>query len=709
MGDRLYNLLPAVYRIQDASRGEPLRALLDLIDEQVLAPIEAEILMLRDASTIETAPDWAIPYLGDLLGVRSLRPGGPGNLRGYVANTLAYRRRKGTSAALEQLARDVTALPARVVEFFQLLATTANDDHVRLGYPGTLDVRDAARLQQLGGPFETAPYTVDVRRPGNGGRYNLPHVGIFLWRLSAFAVVRGDAFRVGAGQFTFDPLGLDAPLFNQPQTEAEITGLATPRNVPDPLRRLALHAELEALRAGEGKLVWFGDQPVLRVFEDDQPDSPALDSVDVFICNLADWRRPASGAAVDPELGRIALPAGQDPQRLVVSYSYGFGGDLGASPAPRPAAEVRPPTWQVGVSLDHSAAGQEMIYTSLADAVQDWNALEPGHAGVIAIMDSRTHDLGNVPLEIEIKAGSQLLIVGAQWPAVPQAGAPGTFVRLPGRTELRGVRPCLAGSLAVKANGRMGRLILDGLLLSGGVQVAPGDLDGLALRYCTLVPRVDTQTGDPLPSLAVKDCLRLAVTLERCVAGPLVIVDDVASLAIADSLLALPAGVVGLVVDAPLSPASITAATLVGDVRVRSLTTSDSLYAGKCTVQRRQAGCARFSYLGAGSRTPRRYRCQPDLALAARAADLGVQALPPPEAELVENRLRPVFLSTRYGDPGFGMLQMSSAAEIRTGSEGGAEMGAFGHRKLAVGEANLWAVLDEYLPFGLQAGVFYRS
>ncbi|MFI1258880.1 hypothetical protein ACH4U6_34565 [Streptomyces netropsis] len=37
--------------------------------------------------------------------------------RAEGAHTIAYRRRKGTAAALEQLTRDVTGWPARAVAF----------------------------------------------------------------------------------------------------------------------------------------------------------------------------------------------------------------------------------------------------------------------------------------------------------------------------------------------------------------------------------------------------------------------------------------------------------------------------------------------------------------------------------------------------------------------------------------------------------------
>jgi hypothetical protein len=709
MPDRLYDLLPAIYRTQDAAHGEPLRALLDIIEQEVLGPIEAEILALRDNATIESSADWAIPYIGDLLGVRPLRPGGPGNLRAYVANTLAYRRRKGSAAVIEQLARDVTGLPAHVVEYFELLATTQNDDHIRLHRPGTTQVRNAANAERTDGPFDDAPHTVEVRRATTrGGRYNIPNLGIFLWRLASFAVERGEAFQVDAGKFTFHPLGLDAPLFNRPQTETEITQLAEEQHVPEPLRRLALHAELELLRKGYAEPLWFGEQPVLRLFDAAALDHPPVEVEEIHICNLSTWRHPADGVAVDPQLGRIAFPTGVEPDHVLVSYAYGSSSDTGGGPAMRAAPAVRRPDWQVGVSLDQAAVGLETIHTSLADAIQEWNSREAGQAGVIVIMDSRSYDLGAQPVEILIKDGSQLLISAARWPALEDTREPGIFERPFGYYETGGVRPCLLGDLKVTAAtaGNPGELILDGLLLSGQVTVEPGDLDSLRLRYCTLAPRAHAALNTPTQSIEVDDCPRLALSLERTITGPILVTQPVASLNVVESIVA---GAGGTAVDAAATPATILATTILGNVKVRTLETSDSLYAGACTVERRQEGCARFSYFGPGSKTPRRYRCQPDLALAARAEAFDPNPLPAAEAKRVANRLAPHFVSIRYGDPGFAQLDMRTAVEIRTGAESGAEMGAFEHLKIALGELNLRAVLEEYLPFGLQAGIFFRS
>jgi hypothetical protein len=113
----LHRLLPAVYRVRDAERGEPLRALLEVIGPE-LDRIEEDIAGLYDNWFIETCDEWVVPYIGDLLAARPIRSisGAGVSTRAYVANTLRYRRRKGTAFVLEQLARDTTGWPAHAVD-----------------------------------------------------------------------------------------------------------------------------------------------------------------------------------------------------------------------------------------------------------------------------------------------------------------------------------------------------------------------------------------------------------------------------------------------------------------------------------------------------------------------------------------------------------------------------------------------------------------
>jgi hypothetical protein len=188
--DRLYSLLPAVYRVRDAQQGQPLHALVSLIARE-LAALEENIEQLYDDQFIETCEEWAAPYIGDLIGYRPLHGVTPvvASPRAEVANTIGYRRRKGTAAMLEQLARDVTGWPARAVEFFEQLATTQYMNHVRLHAPATAGLRSMPRMLQIGGAFNAVAHTAEMRRPESGsGRYNIPNVGIFLWRLQPFGL-----------------------------------------------------------------------------------------------------------------------------------------------------------------------------------------------------------------------------------------------------------------------------------------------------------------------------------------------------------------------------------------------------------------------------------------------------------------------------------------------------------------------------------------
>jgi hypothetical protein len=61
-----------------------------------------------------------------------------------------------------------------------------------------------------------------------------------------------------------------------------------------------------------------------------------------------------------------------------------------------------------------------------------------------------------------------------------------------------------------------------------------------------------------------------------------------------------------------------------------------------------------------------------------------------------------------HGSPVAGQLR-SAPEQIRTGADDEAEMGAFHDLFQPQRESNLRTRLDEYLRFGLEAGVFYET
>ncbi|MEA3323758.1 MAG: hypothetical protein U9Q37_01270 [Euryarchaeota archaeon] len=734
--ERLYDLLPAIYRIRDAEEGEVLRALLGVIEEEMQA-LEQDIAGLYEDLFIETCDEWVIPYIGDLLGVHGVHPLSvrAGSLRSYVANTLAYRRRKGTAAVLEQVARDITGWSAHAVEFFELLATSQHLNHLRPHNIRTPDLRDTNQLELLGGPFESATHTADVRRIATaGGRYNIPNIGIFLWRLQSYPLSRVSACEVPGKGYTFDPTGIDIPLFNRPQTEREIVHLAEEINVPAPLRRRPLYDELEARRQASTndktpQQVYFGQQPVFRVFMVIDGTPEEIPPEEILICNLSDWRIPPTEidypaptstvshpimAAVDPVLGRLVLSASLLPDEVLVSHSYGFSGDVGAGPYNRTVftSDVlnRAPDWQVGVSREETAVGSEKIFKTLSDAVSEWNDQPDGTVGVIVIMDSRTYrdDLTGEDA-IRIPESSQLLIIAADWPVV------GDDVlvqrRLIGQFAARDLRPHLLGNMNVSGTAGAGshgagELVLCGILIADAITVQEGNLGSLKVAHCTLIPgkaSIEVAYSDEV--FLRNDALKL--TVEGTICGGIVLSDAIQSLSVTDCIID---GGGGAALDAMGAAVRIDRSTVIGSSNMRSLQAGNSIFEDVLNVEQRQIGCMRFCVLPYASRTPRRFRCQPDLALANRALRLNLSSaeyLSELEKNAVLARLHPVFTMLNYGEPAYVQLSSTCAEEIRTGAEDSSEMGVFGTLQQPQREANLHAALEEYLRFGLDAGVFY--
>lgn len=729
--DKLYELLPAIIRLRDLERGEPLRALVAVLAGQGRL-VEEDLQRLYDNLFIETCDDWVVPYLGDLLGVRGLHDTGVAGFsqRARVANTLAYRRRKGTATMVEQLALDTTGWRARVVEFFELLSATQWLNHLRPHSLRTPDLRNAAAFELLDTAFDTAAHSVDVRRIAIGrGRHNLPNLGIFLWRLQSFELAEltarpaaDGAAPDALGRFFIHPLGRDVPLFNQPQTETEITSLARERNVPGPLRRRPLHAELEARRKAlvNGRSAvkeWFNSVPVFSVAVRMNSGGPLVPvkPEEMVIANLTApapaepevWLRPpdklayvrvSDGAtvelpikvAVDPVLGRLAFPVGIVPHEVRVTAAHGFPGDLGGGAYERRETVAEFPlgrvTWQAGVGRDVTNNPAKHLFNSLADAVAAWNALPAGAVGVIALLDSGLH--GQAGLTLELKTGSLLLLVSAGWPEITGANGPERPV---GLLAAAGHRGHVLGDIKVQSKPGS-ELWLDGVWLAGDLTLANAGgagLQRLRLAHCTVVPDAGRLT-------VANQHEQVAVELHRCISGSVELAGPARNLRIYDSIIvggAQPA------VLAEFTPTEIQASTVAGTTDVQQLETGNSIYTGKVTVERRQTGCVRFCFIPAGSLTPRRFRCQPDLALeAATSAKAEVEVL---------SRLVPDFTAELLEHPAYFQLAATCPLEIRQGADDGAEMGAWRFLRQPQREANLRTSLDEYLRLGLEAGLIY--
>ena len=681
--EQLYDLLPAIYRVRDAEKSvppgapdpgtelpilEPLRALISVLAEQALV-LQENVEQLYDDQFIETCAEWVVPYIGDLVGTRPLHtPAGSGlSERADVANTIAYRRRKGTPVCLEQLARDVTGWDAHVVEYFQRLITTQFMNHIRPDNLATVDLRRWEPLERLPTPFDSLNHTLEVRRiEPPRGRFNIPNVGVFLWRLRAYPLTLVPAAAVDGERFRFDPLGIDRPLVTLPQTETvKFTQLSGPLNVPEPISRRVL-ADRFASYYGEGLSL------LLTV------DGLAIDPTNIRVCDLSDtatgWAHvPRTTYGIDPVLGRLALPhaMASSAHDVRVSFHYGFSGDLGGGEYDRSATIDE--TLEPLVSVPHDDNLDHAVGSVTADGTR---AIEIGDGDVHSLGAMTTLSIPDNKL-LEIRAADQRRPI----------------VELPSDLAITG--------------GLETELTLNGLVVVGGALHVGGDLRQLTLRDCTLVPGLGfAADGSPAhpgaPSLLLTSP-STQVVIERSIVGGIRAVPGV-TVDVLDSFVDAghPSNVAVAGLDGASSGGSlqVEASTIVGRVHVDTipLATNSILLAqpgaspwdAPVLVERRQEGCVRFSWLPAESKVPRRYRCRP-----ANGDD--------------PLRMRPSFTSLRYGDSGYGQLGRRCPDEIRTGADDESEMGGFHFLYGPQREANLRIRLDEYLRFGLEAGIFYVS
>ena len=297
--ERLYKLLPAVYRVRDAQQGEPLRALLALIAQRARARSRRTSISSTTTSSSRPATTGSRPYIGDLIGYRPLHgvAAAIASPRAEVANTIAYRRRKGTAAMLEQLARDVTGWPARAVEFFEQLATTQYMNHVRLHAPATAAAIDAADAPAAAARSTRCAHRRDA--PARSGFRSLQHperrhlpvavAAVPPEQHSAHAGSR--ATRPGAGSAST----LSAPTsrsFDCRSPRRMISHIAEPANVPDPIN-LRLMARGDEGRGASIPTIHddYGDGDSILLLTPDRESRECRrcrsTSPDISVCDLA--------------------------------------------------------------------------------------------------------------------------------------------------------------------------------------------------------------------------------------------------------------------------------------------------------------------------------------------------------------------------------------------------------------------------------------
>lgn len=721
--DQLFALLPAVYRNRDAALGGPLQALYGVLAQQ-LGIVEDNIEQLYDDQFIETCETWVIPYIGDLIGYNSIYEVASASFdsRAEVANTIGYRRRKGTLLALEQLSSDVSGRAALAVEEFRNLITTESMRHVRPHHASTVNLRRMGALDRLGTPFDREARTIDVRRIAprlrpaldpdpapleialhGPGRSNIPDIAIHLWRLKSRPVVNAPAFAVGDGRYMFSPLGQDMPLFSQPPSRASFSGLTTRIDVPEPIDRYEFAKSLRNRNAAP----FYGPSASILLIA----DGVEIPSCQISCANLADrdggaWCSvPAGRIAIDPELGRIQFAADLTfPQSLRVNYSFGCAAEIAGGPYDRSAslALVNPAEASFLAIVGSPAA------PTLENAIAQWNqliALTPTSSGVIVLPDFECFSIDLTgEAAIQLPAGSNLSLASGQ--PITSEGALNVIwsescVTLTGNIEVIGTAGTALPDGEVEP---AGQLLMSGLWIAGQLSVT-GETVSVQIADSTLVPGVSlTRGGEPVspgdPSIQVT-AEEATLTVTRSITGPIA-ADPSGTTRICSSIVdATSPCCVGYAASDLASAGGdlhVEDSTMIGKVHTRTISLASNTifwarrprrdpWPAAVWASRRQTGCVRFCSLPFDSITPRRYLC-----------------LPPDSAS--EPALEPKFITLRYGKPAYALLSGDVPMAIWGGADNGSQIGVYYQIQETEAVRNVQLRAPEYLPVCLESGIF---
>jgi hypothetical protein len=721
--EKIWALIPGVYKQEDLLANPPgqLRAFVELLAGEAAVARRSIDRLLAD-SRIEEADDWAVPYIGALLGTRMLGSTNPAGRRADVGHTIHYRRRAGTRHLLELLAHDIAQWDSVAVDAFRQLGRTGHmlDTEIRTGpvtrtpQGGLANLRTLRAMDVLDGPFDDMSHHADMQRgKGLRGLYNIPNVNLFIFRQHAFPLNGVTPFQLDTTHYTLDPSGRDVPLFQPGILDPEECADKSEWEVRAPITCRRLNAASYRLADDPAHPVsWepligrtFFDQPSLLdaatglagiVTEDllraalaeespkahllapgfgnpaidlavaSNPAQPSFEPHDIAGAGLAGWAAPGSIPAwvdllLDPERGRVQLKAPPPGAKILDArlLHYGIFYPVGAGGHDRRRTVP--------------AASPLPPASGLAPA---WGSLN----GDSLIADSRTYAPAAAAGVISVTGDSRLWATSGERPYVtlspPAAQRTITFTAAGGTRsiELNGLwlgllltgvapRPDLA---EIVFSGSWERILLRDVTIDPGGQRAPAPS-----AIPAQIPHVRIVIEGTVEELIVERSI-LGSIAERGLAGGAPC--TAASIAISDSIVHGYPGEPALAVST--AALSLDRSTVVGDCLCGRADISESIIDGQLEVEDAQASCFRFSTARSGGRIPAQY-----------------------ESVVLPDGLPPgSFVSRRFGDPGYMQLSEICPPEVAAGAEHGTEMGVFNRALDPIRQADLRAKMWEYAP-----------
>ena len=730
--EKLWETIPSIYRHEDGLAEEPgvLRAIVQVIARQA-AILRRSQDNLWDDQFIELCNEWAVPYIADLVATRLLSEKNKRGRRIDVAKTIYYRRRKGTPRVLEELISDISEWEGKMVEQFQKLARARHGldpkpQPLAGKFSGTLpggwaDLRNQRTSELTNGPFEEFFHTPDMRRHrGLHGRYGIPKLAFYLYRLKAYEAINITPFAFGDGlRFSFDPSGRDIPLFSKSSaspdwnewrssTEPELAapipcrllGHATYLVTEAIIQQLtALPAALTVPAANELRkiagLIFKSESSLMNLIATFST-SAEITSAAILLPLLSLSLTEDCGKSVLLPDAQTVLSKPLDDNSIVVGFEAPANIVFTTEKITAANLETWPVTLSKEVAID--AEKGRFMFLNIPDADQEiYIAYHYGFSGQIGAGSyERSWIYDSVPLTTK-SGGGEILPSELSNSGITQIEDSKTYGPVANKMVIVNMvlhasnnqRPYLCNEtnwILSSGTNENSNIILDGLWIGGKGDstvevILKGNYECVVIRNCSFDPggsaNIRGEILNPVKLIIEGRVENLCI--ESSIMAAILLREEgyVEELSVTDSIvqsvnLAEPA------IDIKTGITHIERSTIFGSLVVHRLEASEALITGLVHVTDTQNGCFRFSAAKATSRVPH-----------------------PFESVLFKEDTHHWFTSRRFGDPGYAQLSDTVPANIARGAENESEMGAFSKLLNPIKFAGLKTKIDEYMPFGL--------
>ncbi len=725
---KLWQLLPAIYRTQDAVTANvpgPLQELFNRLGIQT-ATLRRSIDRMWENQSIETCDDWVVPYIGDLLATRLVSCLDARAQRLDVARTIYYRRRAGTLGLLEELVADIAGRDARAVEFFRRLGRTRHQFDPPLGNLFAADVPSwranttyatGAMVTNLENAYLCTAGGISGTSGGPTGTGTTVGDGTVSWSFFEPAGSLVPAVIEGlAGAVSRTPAGGFADLRN-PYAAS---------NVSNAFDEFAHTADLRKGSQSSGWynishlgvfIWWLQSFPILGATAVSNGKSKPCYTFDPSGRTLQLFAPSSRTAAsfgddwVSPNEWQLPVPVrevlwAQYPDPL---YPAAFSVSQAAGPSPPP--------------LDRSLLNihPERGVFSFVGTRPRGKFLSNYHCALMSMIGA-----GGFPpalLESSAYPTTEVSVSGgAGLDAALSAPASNRTIRIgdsqtyPGPTANLNLgsstlaliaadqaRPMVrwsSGTATWKITGKDANLVIEGLWIQGADIVLSGTFESVRLRFVTLDPGTAGTGGaligeaiDGLPLAPVHLWIEASIetlSLERCITGPIRTRKQgaVEQLNATDSILqaiVTPAGD-DYALENEIGNISLARCTVLGPCAVHRLDASECILDEIAIADDTQHGCVRFSSIAQGSALHAPYR---SVSVPAQGPYLVTRRFGSPDYARLRRLADNAIIAPQVGDT------------ILGGAQNGAEMGAFQSEGITLKKRGLVLKFEEYAPLGV--------